>query len=146
MSGMIEIVGDLWEEHEGGSVVAITTGGLVDRHGRAAMPRGCARQAAKRFPALRNLLGGLLRARGNHVYDLGGGLVSFPVEGSPYEMPDPRIIERSCRELVELTGRSGWLRVVVPRPGCGGGGLEWEAVGPFLDRYFDQRFLVITRE
>jgi len=142
---MREITGDIWTEHRQGAVVAVTTGGLVDARGMAVMPRGCARQASDRFPGLRQRLGGLLRAHGNHVFDLGDGVVSFPVEESPYDLPDLRIIERSCRELVELADLSGWLRVVVPRPGCGGGGLEWANVRSVLERYFDYRFLVISQ-
>jgi hypothetical protein len=59
-------------------------------------------------------------------------------------MPEPRLIDQSCRELVELTDYKSWSRVVVPRPGCGGGGLEWPALRSMLERYFDDRFLVIS--
>jgi methylthioribose-1-phosphate isomerase len=35
---MHEIVGDLWSEHDDGTVVAITTNGMVNKVGRAVMP------------------------------------------------------------------------------------------------------------
>jgi hypothetical protein len=143
---MREIVGDLWVEHRRGAIVAITTGGMVDRYGRCLMPRGCARQAKERFPDLPHLLGELLRTRGNHVFDLGRRIVSFPVETSPYNRPDPHLVERSSRELVVLADRLRWRRLVVPRPGCGGGGLEWADVRPILERHFDERFRVITQK
>ncbi|MEJ2700354.1 MAG: ADP-ribose-binding protein [Desulfuromonadales bacterium] len=143
---MHEIFGDLWEEHRRGAIVAITTGGLVDRHGRCVMLRGCARQAKERFPDLPHLLGELLRAKGNHVFALGRGIVSFPVETSPYDRPELRLIERSCRELVELADRREWRHLVVPRPGCGGGGMEWADVRPILERCLDGRFRVITQK
>jgi hypothetical protein len=143
---MVEISGDLWERHATGEVVAITTGGAVDKHGACMMPRGCAAQARERFPGIDKVLGALISRYGNHVYDIGNRIISFPVENSPFEFPDTRIIERSCRELLELSECNGWTRVVVPRPGCGGGGLEWNEVRRVLNRHFDERFQVISQE
>lgn len=143
---MRELQGDLWEEHARGAIVAITTGGQVTRAGCCAMPRGCARQARERFAGLDWTLGQLILTHGNHVFDLGRRVVSFPVENSPLEVPSLELIEQSCRELVELAGYKGWGEVVVPRPGCGGGGLEWPSVRPLLRTCFDDRFLVIHRD
>jgi len=141
---MKEVRGELWH-YIGHAAIVITTGGLVTTRSECAMPRGCARQARDRFPGLALKLGLLIEEKGNHVHDLGNGLVSFPVENSPYEVPDLRLIERSCRELVELTDNRNWSMVVVPRPGCGAGGLSWKDVKPILERYLDDRFLVIDR-
>lgn len=141
---MKEIHGDLWDFHRQGLVVAITTGGRVETGGLCAMPRGCARQARDRFDGLAWTLGQLILAKGNHVFDLGQRIVSFPVENSPFEVPDIRLIERSCRELLELTDYKGWQQVVVPRPGCGGGGLLWPEIKPKLEKFFDERFLIIS--
>lgn len=140
---MKEITGDLWD-HLGRSVVAVTTCGRVDRRGECVMLSGCARQARERFPGLASALGERLRAAGNHVFALGHGIVSFPVEEDPFGLPDLRLIDRSCRELVALADRMGWQKIVVPRPGCGGGGLDWRSVRPLLERHFDGRFSVIS--
>jgi hypothetical protein len=140
---MKEIVGDMWQEHAEGAVVAITTNGAVNKVGRAIMLRGCARQARVLYPKLLQTLCELLRRHGNHVFDLGHQIVSFPVEVDPYQVPEMRMIDQSCRELVELTDYKGWQKVVVPRPGCGGGGLEWQEVKTILERHFDERFYVI---
>lgn len=142
---MREIRGDLWGDH-GTARIAITTGGLVSPRGECVMTRGCARQARERYPGLAAELGALIREGGNHVFALGAGLVSFPVEESPWEVPGLRLVERSCRELVALTDDRGWEKVVVPRPGCGSGGLSWAEVRPILQRHFDDRFCVITQE
>jgi len=143
---MKELAGDLWEFHARGAVAAITTNGQVQKDGTCPMPRGCASQARERYPQLPWVLGQQLIYHGNHVLDLGGRIVSFPVEHSPQENPSLGLIERSCRELVELTDYKGWTQVVVPRPGCGGGGLAWNEVRPILAKYFDDRFVVVTME
>lgn len=140
---MIEITGDIWD-YQGRAVIVITTNGHVTKSGAAVFGRGCARQAQERFPALPLLLGRLLQAHGNHVFSLGFGLVSFPVEDSPWALPDPGLICRSARELKELADLEGWGMIVVPRPGCGGGGLAWREVRPLLVEFFDRRFYVIT--
>ena len=141
---MLEIVGDLWHEHKKGAVIAITTGGMVSKTGKALMLNGCAKQAADRYPDLINILGSLLINHGNHVFDLGRRIVSFPVESDPYQCPDINLIDQSCRELVELADYKGWQTIVVPRPGCGVGGLTWVEVRPILENCFDDRFHVIS--
>lgn len=137
------ISGNLWEHHRQGAVVAITTGGLLRKDGRCSMPGGCARQAAERFPTLPYTLGEQIRRFGLHVFDLGHRIVAFPVENSPLENPELRIIEQSCRELVELVNYKHWDRIIVPRPGCGRGGLSWDEVAPMVGNYFDARFYII---
>ena len=141
---MLETVGDIWEYAATG-VVAITTNGSLTRDGRAIFGRGVARQAALRYPGLAEKLGILLAAQGNHVFDLGDGIVTFPVEETPWSLPDLRIIARSAQELKTLADVSGWQQVVVPRPGCGGGGLAWKDVEPILAPCFDDRFIVISQ-
>jgi hypothetical protein len=141
---MREASGNLWELHDQGAIVCITTNGAVSRQGRAQLLRGCARQAAERFPDLALHLGALIAAEGNHVHTVGGRLVSFPVEETPYDNPDPVIIRRSAMELVKLADRCGWQEIFLPRPGCGSGGLEWKDVRPRIEPLLDDRFVVIT--
>ena len=141
---MLETAGDIWEYAATG-VIVITTNGSLTRDGRAIFGRGVARQAALRHPGLAEKLGILLAAQGNHVFDLGDGIVTFPVEETPWSLPDLRIIARSAQELKTLADVSGWQQVVVPRPGCGGGGLAWQEVCPFLTAWFDDRFIVISQ-
>ena len=108
------------------------------------MGRGCARQAQQLFPDLPSCLGALLSEGGNHVHVMGDGLVSFPVEESPWANPDTRLIRRSAEELRARADLEGWTRIIVPRPGCGGGGLGWQEVRPLLVDIFDDRFTVIS--
>jgi len=142
---MLETVGDIWEHADRGEIIVITTNGSLTRDGRAVLGRGVARQAAVRFPGIADKLGRLLAEQGSHVFDLGGCVVSFPVEETAWSQPDLRIIARSAEELRRLADRSGWQRIVVPRPGCGGGGLAWKDVQPLLVPWFDHRFTVISQ-
>jgi len=147
---MLEVKGDLWTyQPKASSVVrVITTNGFVKNNGEAVMGRGCAREAAKLYPELPSLLGVWLNTRGNKVCKFtmpDGDLVSFPVKHHWYQDADPAIIEQSCQELVALAGMYPHTVVfVIPRPGCGNGKLKWEDVKPILERYFDERFHVIT--
>jgi len=140
---MIELTGDIWN-YSGKAVIALTTNGSLTKDGRAVLGRGCARQAGERFPSLAVQLGVLIGIHGNHVQMLENGLVSFPVEESAWSLPDLRLIERSALELRCLADREKWENIVVPRPGCGGGGLQWREVEPLLAKYFDNRFCVIS--
>jgi hypothetical protein len=141
--GLIEVQGNLWD-WQGLAVLAVTTNGSINRRGECPMPRGCARQARERFPDLPAKLGELIRHGGNHVWEMADGLVSFPVEHHWLDRPDLSLIARSAAELAELARQRGWPKVVVPRPGCGGGGLSWDEVRPLLAPHFDDRFLVIS--
>ena len=140
---MQEVTTDIWS-YLGQAMIAITTNGSRTADGRAILGRGVARQAEARFPGLRTRLGELLQTGGNHVHDIGFGLVSFPVEESPWSLPDLRLIARSATELRDLADQRQWQRIVVPRPGCGGGGLHWIEVRPLLCSHFDERFIVVA--
>jgi hypothetical protein len=140
---MREIEGDIWEQQSDADAIAITTNGSLTPDGRAIFGRGVARQAALKFPGLAEKLGIMLKERGNHVFDLGNGIITFPVEETPWSLPDLRIIARSAEELRALADSSRWQRIIVPRPGCGGGGLAWREVRPLLARSLDERFSII---
>jgi len=140
---MREISGNIWE-YQKTAIVAVTTNGQVTKKNAAVMGRGVAAQAARLFPWFPEKLGACILKNGNHVHYLEENLVSFPVEASPYEVPDLRLIERSAHELATLADEAGWTMIVVPRPGCGGGGLSWNDVRPLLERHFDDRFLIIS--
>lgn len=140
---MHEITGNIWD-WQGKAVIAITTNGSVSKNGRAVLGRGVTKQAAECFPGLADKLGMLVAKQGNHVADLGNGLVSFPVEETAWSQPDPRIIARSAEELRILADVLGWRKIIVPRPACGGGGFAWHDVQPLLAPWLDDRFFIIT--
>lgn len=107
----------------------IPTTGATGPDGAAVMDSGIAREAARRFRGLETDLGRLLTARGNHVHVLRPGLVSFPTQQYVWSGPSLQVIERSARELKEIVGDTVTL---LPRPGCGEGGLDWGQVAQAL--------------
>lgn len=55
------------------------------------------------------------------------------------------IIEHSARALRRMAdSMPEWNTILVPRPGCGAGELEWKDVKPILEKYFDHRFNIVT--
>ena len=69
----------------------------------------------------------------------GGFSVSLPARVSSYravgfDVPEGRVEGDAY----------GWETVVLPRLGCGLGQLRWDDVKPILERYLDDRFIVLT--
>lgn len=147
---MIEVSGNLWTYPA--DVRVITTNGFVKNDGRAVMGRGCALEAAHRWPDLPKLLGRAILDHGNHVQLMPASsgilnLYTFPVKHNWWETADLDLILRSAHELVACV-QDGLealnIVVVIPRPGCGNGNLSWRDVQPILADVLDDRFHVIT--
>lgn len=143
---MIETSGDLWAFHTQGRWVVVTTNGSVRKDGCAVMGRGVAREAAQKFPTLPKQLGHVLRLTGNRVFEWPEHrLFTFPVKHQWQEGADIGLIRESAKELALMVDRVTLLRVYLVRPGCGNGGLRWEAVKPVLAPLLDDRFVVVQR-
>lgn len=127
---MIEVTGDLWTFPAEFRI--ITTNGDVRTDGACVMGRGCALQAAKKYPKLPYELGTLIQKCGNHVAWLSGyDLFTFPVKRHWDEPASLNLIARSVSELqVIIKDLEGTY--VLPRPGCGNGRLAWKDVRPLL--------------
>lgn len=143
---MIEQFTNLWETP--GDARCITTNGSITSRGTGVMGRGCAKQAADRYPNLPTRLGAGLRLYGNVVQILAllpdGPLVAFPVKHRWNERADLDLIAQSVQQLIALADRDGWQTVVLPRPGVGNGLLPWEKVRPLLAP-LDDRFIVVAQ-
>ena len=141
---MKQVFGDLWEF---AGTIAITTNGFVKRDRTCVMGRGCARQAAERFPELPGKLASRISAEGNHVfYFPEHRLITFPVKHNWWEAADLGLIERSARELLKtIEVKKIKAAVYLPRPGCGNCRLKWEAVKKLLSPILksDQFYIVI---
>ncbi len=155
---MIEVRGNLWD-YECDAIV-ITTNGFVKNNGEAVMGRGCALEAANRIDNLPARLGQHIKNHGNTLTVFWEGyqgyngedgdiwsidLITFPVKHNWWEKADLELIEQSCIDLKSWANETSyWKKILIPRPGCGNGGLDWEDVKPILEKYFDDRFYVIT--
>jgi len=71
-------------------------------------------------------------------------LVSMPVKHHWRDRADPELIVTSAKQLVQMADKFEWHSIVVPRPGCGNGGLTWNDVRPLLEPIFDDRFTVVS--
>jgi hypothetical protein len=125
----------------------ITTNGATRHDGQAVMGRGVAAQAKERWPRLPAILGESIQRRGNHVTDLLVGphdlIIAFPVKMHWRERANLALIGRSCGELMALLNQTGFESVLLPRPGCGNGRLDWAEVGPAIAPLLDDRVTIV---
>ena len=55
------------------------------------------------------------------------------------------LIEHSARTISAMADEYRWKSVIIPRPGCGAGGLDFDSeVKPLLASLLDERFYIIT--
>lgn len=147
---MKEFVGNMWRYYKKpGFVVLITTNGTVRNDGHLVMGAGCALEAMQRISGLAKGLGTAVKKSGNKMFSFGAGkngprLLTFPVKHNWYEKADLKLIRLSASKLNHMARRYPELKFVLPRPGCGNGGLKWETVKPLL-KDLPENVLVISR-
>jgi len=160
---MREQRGDLFFPPRGTHAICIPTNGNVRAH-RAVMGAGVAKEAATRFPLLPAVLGPLIEKHGNHVhlltrYDsyacivlekdfIPFHVVAFPTKSSWKRPASLDLIRRSAEELRALFTPEDLNRpIVLPRVGCGLGGLAWDTVRPILQETLPgERYVVLHEE
>lgn len=151
---MREAFGDLWVLK--GDLVCITTNGAVNKGGNNVMGAGCALEARTRYPGIERKIGTSLATgrlaflylgRCYDVFGMGRELAAFPTKFHWKGKSDLALIEQSARELMEfLSGAKTFEQVLLPRPGCGLGGLNWNTVQPLLASILDDRVVVVGFE
>lgn len=140
---MLEIQGNLWNYHDEGFWVAITTNGCVKANGSAVMGRGVALECALLFPDIPKRLGAHLHQQGNCIAVFPDHrIITFPVKHMWSEPADLKLIEESA---VQLAAMNFPHAVFTVRPGCGNGRLKWEDVKPVIENILDDRFIIIER-
>lgn len=147
---MQEVTGDIWNYHYKGHWIVITTNGTVRKDGACVMGRGIAKQTVDIFPRFNYKLGKYLRDWPEA--DLGifpeERLITFPVKYNWWEKANLTLIGKSASKLAQVFGFAGIEGSVVymVRPGCGNGKLDWKDVKPILEKYLDDRFIIVERE
>ncbi len=145
---MREEYGNIWDMD--GNAICITTNGFVKKNGELVMGRGIAKQASERWPWLPNTLGQLVVKHGNHVHVVEGisheleTIFTFPVKHNWFEIADIELIKRSSDELMNWVELLNYDEVLLPRPGCGNGKLDWEDVESEIEPILDDRIVVVT--
>ena len=145
---MLEAAGNIWDMEC--DALCITTNGFVKNSGQAVMGRGIAKQAKEKFLGLEYTLGLLITNEGNLVHYLihdtehDVAIWSFPVKHNWWESAEIDLIVRSCAQLMYHVEGMNYKRVLLPRPGCGNGGLKWEEVKPTIEQLLDDRITVVN--
>ena len=71
-------------------------------------------------------------------------LVILPVKYKVEQNADTGLIVKSCQELNKIAFEEKWNKIIIPRPGCGLGGLNWEDVKRVIEPILDDRFFIIS--
>lgn len=128
---MLEVEGNLWDPKFNPCWRCITTNGTLNKKGEAVLGKGCALEARQRYPRLHILLGGLIQKNGNVLQTFPDmKLITFPVKDHWKSRASMGLIKESCihlRNLIDMGYFEGSV-ILLPRPGCGAGGLLWEDV------------------
>ena len=129
--------------------ICLTTNGSIKSNGCCVMGRGCALTAKERWSGIDKTLGQRILDNGNITQVIvireDTYIISFPVKHQWHEKADVELIKRSAEQLVELTNQREWEYVILPRPGCGNGKLEWKNVKPVLEPILDDRFYIVSK-
>ncbi|MCK5615962.1 ADP-ribose-binding protein [Candidatus Pacearchaeota archaeon] len=142
---MKEINGDIFKL--AAEAICVTTNGMIKKNQEAVMGAGIALTAKNKYPNLPLSLAIKLRIGGNHVFHIpqdGVNIITFPTKNHWRDDSSITLIVQSCKELVALADDKGWENILLPRPGCSNGKLEWEKVKLIIEPLLDDRFTVVT--
>ena len=159
------IKGDIWGKKA--DAICITTNSVVKQNGRAVMGKGVALDAKLKFPSIDYSLGVKLK-KGNNVYllteeckkvisligmtifsiasNLPYHIVSFPTKNHWRDKSSLSLIVESSKQLIELTDAMKWKKVIIPKPGCNNGQLDWKVVRSKIKPILDNRFYIISKK
>lgn len=132
--------------------VVITTNTVRKSNGLAVMGAGIALAAAKAWPELARDYGRHLAYQdikeliwSRRYSENQAKVVCMPTKRDWRDSSHLDLIDSGLKQLVELANDSNWKNVLLPRPGCSLGGLDWERqVHPVCAFHLDERFTVCS--
>ena len=150
---MQEVVGDIFtfipEGYEPQSVcIVVPTNGMLNQFGDMVMGKGVAKQAVEQIPGVDKEMGRALLLHGNFPYVCamkhkdGRMVMSFPTKNHWRDKALPHLIARSSRDLHSIALLNPQRAYILPRPGCGNGGLEWDDVRPLVEHLPNNVFVI----
>jgi hypothetical protein len=148
---MKELHGDIFSDSviKFADAICVTTNSVIKKDGRCVMGAGVALAAKNKYKDIDIKLAELIKKNGHIVQiiiDDPIPIISFPTKINYWEKSTLYLIKTSLKELIELTDRMNWNKVVLPRPGCHNGGLNWLGlIKPLLEQNIDERFWVISK-
>lgn len=142
---MIEIKGDLFKEAEKLSknnlvLACVTTNGVIKSNGNLVMGAGIAKIAADIYKELPSYFGKLVIEKGNipHLFNTQNPLLkilSFPTKDDWKKPSRKSLIEYSMKGIINYYNDYKNCKVIMPKPGCSLGGLNWNEVKPILEQF-----------
>lgn len=154
---MREVTGNMFELVKTGLYdgMCITTNGVVKQDGACVMGRGCALEIRKYVEGIEFDLGDMITNYGNYVFELGNmplkhtadhivEIFSFPTKHNWKDKSDIKLIILSAKMLMNTIEVKGLKSVLLPRPGCGNGGLNWSAVKYAIAPILDHRINIVS--
>lgn len=128
--------------------VCITTNGCTRKNGNGIMGAGIAKQCLSFLPDAEIRLGQHLNQNGNIIGELGQKekvtFLSFPTKNDYRNNSDMNLICQSCCDLLLWKNQHPEIKyILMPPPGCGLGGLDWNEVGPVISKILNDRNILI---
>lgn len=151
MHKLTEIRGDMFDLIKSGDydALCITTNGMLRTNGNGIMGAGVARAGRNHIPNAEQQLGRVITQNGHitQVFSTFADrpVISFPTKFDWRDKSDIELIKKSCRELMRVIKHHNLKRVLLPRPGCANGGLNWDDVRPEIAQILDERVVIISR-
>lgn len=146
---MIEIEANFWDVTSDFAGLVCPINWTTNRQGNLIMGAGMAKQFATRYPMLPELWGKKIQGkRLTEVLvdtDLRHVLFGLPTKLHWHDPSPLWLIIQSCRELMSQADKylpRKEKSILMPRLGCGHGGLYWNVVKPRIN-FLDERFVVV---
>ncbi|MFW9876903.1 MAG: hypothetical protein ACFFG0_27735 [Candidatus Thorarchaeota archaeon] len=148
-----EIHNDIDNEWYKFKVICCTINFVVKKNGRLVMGAGIAKWFCDKFDGLDEIWGERVSNGQKHLlvtrWDKGvypRYLVAFPTKIHWQNKSSIELIDSSLQQLRFISDIMGWTRILLPRPGCNNGGLDWKSlIKPLCELYLDDRFVIISK-